>query len=59
MEKQDTVYIYIYTIEYYLEIKNKEIYQLQQQVEPEIIVLSELSHTEKNTYHMIWLMPES
>ena len=48
---------YIYTMEYYSAIKKKEIMPFAATwVDLEMIILSEVSHTEKDKYHMISLM---
>ena len=48
---------YIYTMEYYSAIKKNEIMPFTAtQMDLEIIILSEVSQTEKNKYQMIWLM---
>ena len=47
---------YIYTMEYYSAIKMNEIMQfVATWMDTEIIILSEVSHTEKDTYHKISL----
>ena len=43
---------YIYTMEYYSTMKNKEIFAATW-MHLEIIILSEVSQTEKDKYHMI------
>ena len=48
---------YIYTMEYYAAIKKNEIMPFAiTWMDLEIIILSEVSHTEKDKYHMISLM---
>ena len=48
---------YIYTMEYYSAIKKNEIMPFAAtQMDVEIVILSEVSQTEKDTYHMILLM---
>ena len=48
---------YIYTMEYYSTIKKNEIMPfVATWVDPEIIILSEVSQTGKNKYHMISLI---
>ena len=49
---------YIYTTEYYLAIKKNEIMPFAATwMDPETIILSEVSQTEKNKYHMMSLIP--
>ena len=45
--------VHTYTMEYYLVIKKNEIMPLQQWMDLEIVILSEMS--DKNKYHMISL----
>ena len=46
---------YIYTMEYYSAIKKNEIMTFAATwMDLEIIILSEVSQTEKDKYHMIW-----
>ena len=48
---------YIYTMEYYSVIKKKEIMPFAATwLQPEIIILSEVSQKEKDKYHMISLI---
>ena len=48
---------YIYTMEYYSAIKKNEIMPFAATwMELDIIILSEVSHTEKDKYHMIFLI---
>ena len=48
---------YIYTMEYYSAIKNNEIVPFATTwMDLEIVMLSEVSQTEKEKYHMILLM---
>ena len=55
MDKEDVVYIYI--MEYYSAIKRKEIMPFVAiWMDLEIIILSEVSQTEKDNYHMILLI---
>ena len=50
---------YIYTMEYYSAIKKKEIMPfVATWMDLEIIILSEVSQTEKDKYHMISLICE-
>ena len=44
---------YIYTMEYYSAIKNEIIPFIATWIDLEIIILSEVSQTEKDKYHMI------
>ena len=49
---------YIYTIEYYSAIKKNEVMSFAATwMDLEIVILSEVSQTEKNKYHMISLIP--
>ena len=49
--------VYIYTVEYYSAIKKKEIMPFAATwVDLEMIILSEVSQTEKDKYHMIALI---
>ena len=55
MDKEDVVYIY--TMEYYSAIKMNEILSFAAiWMDLEIIILSEVSQTEKDKYHMISLI---
>ena len=48
---------YVYTMEYYSAIKKNEIMPFAATwVDPEIVILSEVSHTEKEKYRMISLI---
>ena len=47
---------YIYTMEYYSAIKEKEMSFAARWMDLEIIILSEVSQTEKDKYHMILLI---
>ena len=48
---------YIYIMEYYSAIKKNKIMPFAATwMDMEIIILSEVSQTEKNKYHMIWLI---
>ena len=48
---------YLYTMEYYSAIKKNEIMPLAATwMDLEIVILSEISHTEKDKYHMISFM---
>ena len=48
---------YTYTMEYYLAIKkNKIMLFAATQMDPEILILSEVSQKEKGKYHMISLI---
>ena len=54
MDKKDVVYIY--TMEYYSAIKKNKIMSFAATwIDLEIIILSEVSQTEKDKYHMISL----
>ena len=56
MDKDDVVYI-IFTMEYYSAIKKNEIIPfITSWMDREIIILSEVSQTEKDKYHMISLI---
>ena len=58
MDKDDVVYMYIYTytMEYYSTMKKNEIMQyVTTWMDLEIIILTEVSQTEKDKYHMISL----
>ena len=63
MDKEDLIYIYIYiyiyiksTMEYYSVIKKNEIMpSAATWMDLEIIILSEVSQTEKDKYHMTLL----
>ena len=47
---------YIYTREYYSAIKKNELIPFAATwIDLEIIILSEVSHTEKDKYHMIFI----
>ena len=55
MDKEDVVHIY--TMEYYSAIKRNEIVpSAETWIDLEIIILSEVSQTEKDKYHMILLI---
>ena len=55
MDKEDVVYMY--TIEYYSALKKKEILQYAATwINPEDIMLIEISQIQKDRYHMIPLM---
>ena len=54
MDKEDTVYIYIHTMEYYSAVKKNELMPFAAiQIDLQIIILSEVS--QKETYYMISL----
>ena len=54
---KDVVYIYTYTMEYYSDIKKNEILPFAAiWMDLEIIVLSEISQTEKDKYYMVSLI---
>ena len=55
MDKEDVVHIY--TMEYYSAIKKNEIMPFTATwMDLEIIILSEVSQTEKDKYHMVSLI---
>ena len=57
MDKVDVVYIYIYTMEYYSAIKKNEILPFATTwMELDSIMLSEISHSEKDKNHMTSLI---
>ena len=59
MDKDDVVYMYIYTytMEYYSTMKKNEIMQyVTTWMDLEIIILTEVSQTEKDKYHVISLI---
>ena len=64
IDKEDVVYIYIYiyiyihthTMEYYSTIKKNEMPFAATRMDLEIIILSEVSHTEKEICHMLSLI---
>ena len=47
---------YIYTMEYYVAVKRKELLLFAAWMDLEIIMLSEISQSEKDKYHMISLI---
>ena len=48
---------FIYTVEYYVEMRKNEIWPfVATWMELEIVMLSEISHTEKDRYHMVSLL---
>ena len=54
---KDVVYIYIYIMEYYSAIKKNEISPFTATwMDLESVILSEVSHTEKEKYHMTSLI---
>ena len=56
MDKEDVVYIYIYTMEYYSAIKRNEIMPFAATwMNLEMIILSEVSQTEKDKYHITYM----
>ena len=56
MGKEDVIYIYTHTMEYYSSIKKNEIMPFSATwMDLENIILSEVSQTEKNKYYMISL----
>ena len=49
--------MYIHTIKYYSAIKNNEIMPFATvRMDPEIIILSDISQKEKDNYHMVSLI---
>ena len=62
MDKEDVVHVHTphtHTMEYYWAIKKNEIMpSAAMWIDPEIIILSEVSQTEKDKYHMISLTCE-
>ena len=59
MDKDDVVYMYIYTytMRYYSTMKKNEIMQyVTTWMDLEIIILTEVSQTEKDKYHIISLI---
>ena len=48
---------YIYTVEYYSSTKKNKMPFAATWMELETLILSEVSHKEKNKYHMISLIP--
>ena len=54
---KDVVHIYIYKMKYYSAIKKNEIMPLAAMwMDLEIVILSKVSQTEKEKYHMISLI---
>ena len=54
MDKEDVIYLPIYTMEYYSAVKKKEILPFATTwMDLEGIMLSEVSQTEKGKYYMI------
>ena len=59
MEYYTHIYTYIYKMEYYSAIKKKEITPFAATwMDLEMIILSEVSQTEKDKYHMTALLCE-
>jgi len=61
MDKEDVTHTHthVYTMEYYLAIKKNEIMLFAATwMDLEIIILSEVSQTEKDKYHMMALLCE-
>ena len=57
MDEEDVVHTYIYAMEYYSAIKrNKTVPFAATWMDLEIVILSEVSQTEKEKYHMILLI---
>ena len=54
MDKED---VFMYTMEYSLEMRKNEIWPfVATWMEVESVMLSEMSHTEKDRYHMVSLL---
>ena len=47
---------YTYTMEYYSAIKNNEISSAATRGHVEVVILSDVSQTGKDKYHLIWLI---
>ena len=58
MVKEHVIYIYIYKMKYYSAIKNEVLPFAATWIDLEIIIPSDISHTEKHKYHMISLICE-
>ena len=57
MDKEDVVCVYIYTMKYYSDIKKNQIMPFTAiWTDLVSIILSEISQTEKDKYHMISLI---
>ena len=57
MDKEDVVYIYIYGMKYHSAIKKNDIMTFAAVwMDLEIIILSEISQTKKDKYHMTSLI---
>ena len=57
MDKEDVVYIYIYTMKYYSATKKNEIMPFPATwMDLEVIILSEVRQTEKDKYHLLSLI---
>ena len=51
------IHTYIHTVEYYSAIKKNDILPfVMTRIEPDSFILSEISHSEKDKYHMILLV---
>ena len=58
--KDKEVVVHIYVMEYYQPLKKNEIKPLAAtRMDLEMVILSEVSHTEKENYHMTSLLTES
>ena len=59
MDKEDVIHTHVYTMEYYLAVKKNEIMLFAATwMDLEIIILSEVSQTEEDKYHMMALLCE-
>ena len=59
MDKEDVINTHEYTMEYYLAVKKNEIMLFAATwMDLEIIILSEVSQTEEDKYHMMALLCE-
>ena len=57
MDKEDMVYIYVCTMDHYSAIKKNELIPSAATcMNLESVILSEVSQTEKEKYHMIFLI---
>ena len=60
LDKEGVVCIYIFIMEYFLAIKKDEIMPLAgTRMALEIVILSEVSQTEKDKHHTYWFYVES
>ena len=59
LDKEDVIHTHVYTMEYYLAVKKNEIMLFAATwMDLEIIILSEVSQTEEDKYHMMALLCE-